>query len=316
VKDSLRLIYAGTPEFAVPALESLHSAGHTIVAVLTQPDRPAGRGQKLQESPVKQAASKLGLKVLQPLSLRKAAIKKELRALDADAMVVAAYGLLLPQSVLDIPRYACLNIHASLLPRWRGAAPIQRALEAGDEQTGITIMHMDAGLDTGKILSQAPLPLDIHVSAQSVHDALAQMGAQAIVAAMQNLPQQLSAAQPQDDRLATYAHKLYKQEGRIDWQQSAVINERKIRAFNPWPGSFSMLEQKRMRIWRSEVVDFDSKPSSDISPGQVIDCTAAGIDVQTGCGILRLLEVQLAGRKRLAVAEFVNAHDLQQQRFE
>ncbi|NNM14551.1 MAG: methionyl-tRNA formyltransferase, partial [Gammaproteobacteria bacterium] len=309
----LRLIYAGTPDFSVPALRALHGAGHTIVAVLTQPDRPAGRGRKLQASPVKQAALALGLEVLQPLSLRKAAIKKQLRRLQADAMIVAAYGLILPQSVLDIPRLGCLNIHASLLPRWRGAAPIQRAIEAGDKQSGITIMQMDAGLDTGDILSMHPVPISPNETSQSLHDTLASLGAEAIVGTLNKRAHDKLAPQTQDDALATYAKKLNKAEALINWNDSAASIERKVRAFDPWPCAYTLHNNQNLRVWKAQVQEIQKQVAKNYIPGEVIASTHAGIDVQTGAGVLRLLEVQESGRKRMPVSAFINAHDLNAQ---
>ena len=312
----LRLIYAGTPDFAVPALHALFEAGHEIVAVLTQPDRPAGRGQKLHASPIKVAALELGLPVLQPLSLRKAAIKKEIRALKADAMIVAAYGLILPQSVLDMPRLGCLNIHGSLLPRWRGAAPIQRAIEAGDVTTGITIMQMDVGLDTGDMLSKHSIPIEKHDTSQTVHDKLASLGAESIVTSLALLNAGELTAVPQDDSLANYAQKLHKSEARINWSESADIIDKKIRAFNPWPCAFTLYLEKPFRIWKAQVLSSEQSPQNNSLIGRVINCSPDGIDVQTGHGILRLLEVQAAGRKRLSVEQFINAHDLSDYQFD
>jgi len=262
MSKSLRIIYAGTPDFSVPALQALHAAGHEIVAVLTQPDRPAGRGRKVHIGPVKQAALNLGLPVLQPVSLRKAHSKKEIRALKADVMIVAAYGLILPQSVLDMPRLGCLNIHASLLPRWRGAAPIHRAIEAGDEVTGITIMQMDVGLDTGDMLSMHPINILKDDTSQSLHDKLSECGAEAIVETLAKLEAGLVEPQTQDEALVTYAQK-----------------------------------------------------DVDRPVGKVIKSSNYGIQVQTGRGILNLLEVQMSGKKRLAVEQFVNATDLSDEQF-
>ncbi len=312
---SLRLIYAGTPEFSVPALQALHAAGHNIVAVLTQPDRPAGRGQKMQASPVKQAALELGLNVLQPLSLRKVHSKKEIRALKADVMIVAAYGLILPQSVLDMPRLGCLNIHASLLPRWRGAAPIHRAIEAGDELSGITIMQMDAGLDTGDILSTHPVEIMADDTSQSLHDKLSDCGADAIVETLAKLDQGLIKPQAQDSELANYAHKLHKSEAKIDWSESSEIIARKIRAFNPWPCAFSEIKGKNLKVWRADIVDSQQPPSDKLPIGKVIASSPQGVQVQTGQGVLNLLEIQMSGKKRLNVEQFVNAVDLSMENF-
>jgi methionyl-tRNA formyltransferase len=316
MNKSLKLIFAGTPEFSVPALYALHAAGHEIVAVLTQPDRPAGRGQKLKASPVKVAALDLGLDILQPSSLRKAKIKKHIRSLQADAMIVAAYGLILPQSVLDMPHLGCINIHASILPRWRGAAPIQRALEAGDKMSGITIMQMDAGLDTGDMLSRHPIEVGQHDTSQVLHDKLAKLGAEAIVKSLTLLAAGDIKAEEQNDSEATYANKLHKSEAQIIWSESAEVIERKIRAFNPWPCAFTYYENNPLRVWKSNILDLESKPSAINPIGSVIHSAAEGIDVQTGCGILRMHEVQEAGRKRLTVDQFVNAHDLSGYQFE
>ncbi len=310
MSKSLRLIYAGTPEFSVPALRALHAAGHNIVAVLTQPDRPAGRGQKMQASPVKQAALELDLEVLQPLSLRKSHTKKEIRALNADAMIVAAYGLILPQSVLDMPRLGCLNIHASLLPRWRGAAPIHRAIEAGDKRTGISIMQMDAGLDTGDVLSTHPIQISELDTSQSLHDKLSACGADAIVDTLMKLDAGLVSPQVQDSSLANYAHKLHKSEAKINWSEQVETIARKIRAFNPWPCAFSEIKNKNLKVWRAEIIDSKQEPSALISIGKIIASGPKGVQVQTGQGVLNLLEIQIAGKKRLPVEQFVNAIDL------
>jgi methionyl-tRNA formyltransferase len=310
MSKSLRLIYAGTPEFAVPALAKLHAAGHEVVACLTQPDRPAGRGQKIHASPIKEFAQQNGIPVLQPLSLRKADIKKQLRKLNADVMIVAAYGLILPESVLVIPRLGCLNIHASILPRWRGAAPIQRAIEAGDETTGITIMQMDAGLDTGDVLSKHEIHILPTDTASSVHDKLSVLGADAIVETLGLLDDGQIKSIQQDDTLASYAQKLNKKEANIDWSESAEQIERKVRAFNPWPCAYTTYKDQSLRVWQSEVSDAQQLPNEAVKCGQVIVSRPEGIDVQTGLGILRIHAVQLAGRKRMDVKQFVNAHDL------
>lgn len=312
----LRLIYAGTPEFSVPALHALHKAGHDIIAVLTQPDRPAGRGRKLTASPVKQAALDLGLEVLQPLSLRKAAIKKELRRFNADAMIVAAYGLILPQSVLDMPRLGCLNIHASLLPCWRGAAPIHRAIEAGDETTGITIMQMDAGLDTGDMLSLHPVDIEASDTSLSLHDKLAGLGAEAIVETLDKLVGGEIEPQKQNDDLATYASKLHKSEAQIDWSESAETIARKVRAFNPWPCTFTYLDDQMLKVWSAEPValsgaHLQEKITSDsLVHGEVLESNETGIYVQTARNLLCITELQLSGKKRMPAADFINSTDL------
>ncbi len=307
----LRIIYAGTPEFAVPALQALIDSPHQVVAVYTQPDRPAGRGRKLQPSPVKQCALDHELKLMQPPSLKSPTELEQLQSLQADLMVVAAYGLLLPQAVLDIPRLGCINIHASLLPRWRGAAPIQRALEAGDRQTGITLMQMDAGLDTGAMLATAAIDIDDNSTAASLHDELKQLGADLL---MQNLPaieQARIQFQAQDDAAACYAPKLSKQEGRIDWHKPAAVLHREIRAFNPWPVSFSYLGDQLVKVWQA---GFSDSPCSE-PPGQVLTHDRQGIHVCCGNGVLSISELQLAGKKRTTAAQLLNARDFSGERF-
>ena len=247
----MRLIFAGTPEFAAQALDALIGAGHEIALVLTQPDRPAGRGMSLAMSAVKQLALKHGLTILQPTSLRSPEIQEQLVAAGAEAMVVAAYGLILPRAVLDIPPRGCLNIHASLLPRWRGAAPIQRAILAGDAETGITIMQMDEGLDTGAMLLKFPVPIMADDTAETLHDKLASLGGDAIVAALAQLHGGALGAQPQDDRLATYAAKLTKAEGKLDWGRSAHELERAVRAYNPFPVAQAAFKGVTWRIWQA-----------------------------------------------------------------
>jgi methionyl-tRNA formyltransferase len=297
---SLRLIFAGTPDFAAEALHALIQSPHEIVAVYTQPDRPAGRGQKLTPSPVKQLALQHQLTVLQPVSLKTAEATAQLRALDADVMVVAAYGLILPPEVLEIPRYGCLNIHASLLPRWRGAAPIQRAILAGDSETGITIMQIDKGLDTGAMLLKLTCPITGEDTAASLHDRLASLGAEAIITALDQLP--TLTATPQDDREATYAAKLTKQEAVIDWHRPAEELDRLIRAFNPWPVAQTSVNGQTLRIWSAQPL----AGKANVSPGTVIGRDKQGIDVACGEGVLRLTWLQPAGSKPMDVAAFLN----------
>ena len=297
---SLRLIFAGTPDFAAEALHALIQSPHEIVAVYTQPDRPAGRGQKLTPSPVKQLALQHQLTVLQPVSLKTAEATAQLRALDADVMVVAAYGLILPPEVLEIPRYGCLNIHASLLPRWRGAAPIQRAILAGDSETGITIMQMDKGLDTGAMLLKLTCPITGKDTAASLHDRLASLGAEAIITALDQLP--TLTATPQDDREATYAAKLTKQEAVIDWHRPAEELDRQIRAFNPWPVAQTCVNGQTLRIWSAQSLT----DKANVPPGTVIGCDKQGIDIACGEGVLRLTRLQPAGSKPMDVAAFLN----------
>jgi methionyl-tRNA formyltransferase len=305
---SLRILFAGTPEFAVPALKALIDAGLPPVTVLTQPDRPAGRGRKLQPSPVKACAQKQGIEVLQPETLRGSGILAALQRLEADLMVVAAYGLILPQDILDLPRFGCWNIHASLLPRWRGAAPIQRAIEAGDEETGVCIMQMEAGLDTGPVYARRCTRIRDDETGGSLHDRLASMGADALLACVKQLiEQRLPAPEPQNHALATYAHKLDKAEARIDWTLPAVQLERRVRAFNPWPVAWCELRGERLRVWRARAIETGSTLGP---PGQVIAAGAGGIDISAGQGGLRLLEVQRPGGRRMPAADFLRAHGL------
>ncbi len=292
----MNIVFAGTPEFAAVALEALLRAGHAVPLTLTQPDRPAGRGLKAQPSAVKSLAAKHGLPVLQPTTLKDRSVIDVIAALKPDALVVAAYGLIVPQALLDVPRLGGINIHASLLPRWRGAAPIQRAILAGDAQTGITIMQMDAGLDTGAILLQEAVPISGDDTAQSLHDRLAALGGRLIV-------QALSAplvARRQDGTVATYAAKIDKREALIDWSEKATIIERKVRAFNPVPGASSVFNGERIKIWRAQAERGVSAP-----PGTVCEAGAAGIIVACGGDGLRLLELQRAGGKRLPAAAFI-----------
>ena len=292
----MKLIFAGTPDFAAVALRALISAGHQVMLVLTQPDRPSGRGMQLRPSPVKEVALASGIEVFQPLSLRDPAALEKLRCYNAEVMVVAAYGLILPQAVLDLPRWGCLNIHASLLPRWRGAAPIQRAILAGDEASGVCIMQMEAGLDTGPVLLSESLPLSAEETTGSLHDRLAELGAQMIARALDQLP---LTAHPQAEAGASYAAKIEKSEAELDWKQSARQLDRQIRAFNPFPGALADLEGRPIKIWRAGPVD------GTASPGQVISVDKAGIVVACGEGGLRLTELQKAGAKRLPVEQFL-----------
>ncbi|MCF7980881.1 MAG: methionyl-tRNA formyltransferase [Pseudomonadales bacterium] len=300
---SLRIIFSGTPDFAAVSLAALLDSPHQVIAVYTQPDRPAGRGRQLTASPVKQLALQHHIPVYQPSSLKNSEAVAQLKALDADLMVVAAYGIILPPIVLEIPKYGCINIHASLLPRWRGAAPIQHAILAGDIHSGITIMQMDAGLDTGDILLKAPCDITPEDTGSSLHDRLAKLGAQTLLSALADLPSTQAQAQKQDDSQACYASKLEKQQARIDWSLEAQQLSRQVRAFNAWPVAFSELGDQRVRIWQAQALD----ESSSEEPGTIIKATAAGIDVACGKGILRLLKIQLPGAKALAVGEVLKA---------
>lgn len=295
----MKVIFAGTPEFAAQALAALIEAGHQIPLVLTQPDRPAGRGMKLTASPVKALALKHDLRVEQPLTLKDATAQQVVADVGADVMVVAAYGLILPQAVLTMPRLGCLNIHASLLPRWRGAAPIQRALLAGDRETGITIMQMDVGLDTGDMLLEEILPIAADDTAQTLHDKLAALGARAIVAALDRLQQGTLSPRPQDSALATYAAKLTKEEGKIDWKLSAEQLSRSVRAYNPFPVAQAEFKGEVWRIWQA-------KPGAGQGePGEILRADKEGILVACGSGALLLTEIQKAGGKRMPAANFL-----------
>ncbi len=301
----LKIVFAGTPEFAAVTLQAVLDSPHQVCAVYTQPDRPAGRGRKLTPSPVKQLAVARGLPVYQPESLKTPVAQAELAALAPDVMVVVAYGLILPQAVLDIPRYGCLNVHASILPRWRGAAPIQRAILAGDSESGVTIMQMDAGLDTGGMLKIVTCPIHPTDTAQELHDRLAGLGAAALVEVLAQLRGGLQ-AQPQDNAQANYAAKLQKSEAEIDWALPAAALDRCVRAFHPWPMAYTLLRGETFRILRAA-----PRPASAAqAPGTVLACGAAGIDVVTGAGVLRLTEVQLAGKRAVPAGEFARGHDL------
>ena len=300
----MKIIFAGTPDFAASALAALVESDHEVIAVYTQPDRPAGRGRKLQQSPVKQLALEHDIPVYQPANLKGEAEQAELRELRADVMVVAAYGLILPQTVLDTPKYGCLNIHASLLPRWRGAAPIQRAIAAGDTETGITIMQMNAGLDTGDILYKVSTPISDGDTGGSLHDRLAELGAKAILHTLGDLQQGRLHPEPQNDAEASYAHKLDKKEAQLNWQQPVQQLDRLVRAFNPWPVAYSILNDKTFRIWKARA--FEEQPNA--TPGTIVRCDKQGIDVACGEGTLRILELQPAGSKKMDVQAFMNGH--------
>ncbi len=303
---SLRIIFAGTPEFATYPLQALLNSEHQVVAVFTQPDRPAGRGNKLTPPPVKVLAEQHSIPVHQPLSLKTAESQALIAQYQADVMVVVAYGLLLPQAVLDLPRYGCLNIHGSLLPRWRGAAPIARAIQAGDKQTGIDIMKMDAGLDTGDILARAVLPILASDTQQQVHDSLAPMGAQLLINVLSDLPLFLAQAKPQPSDGIRYAHKMTKAEGKIDWNQSASQSVRKIRAFTPWPGSFCHWQDQVLKIGMAQV----TSETSNALPGTVLKLTDDGLLVATADGVIALQQLQRTGGKMLPVSEFSKGCDL------
>ncbi len=302
----LRVVFAGTPDFAVPPLEALLDMGHRVVAVYTQPDRPAGRGRKPRPSPVKRRAEAAGLPVRQPATLRDADEQRALADLRPDVMVVVAYGLILPPRVLQIPPLGCLNIHASLLPRWRGAAPIQRAILAGDAETGVTIMQMDEGLDTGAMLAFARTPIGEEETAATLHDRLSRLGAELLVETLARLQEGRIEALPQDESRATYAEKLAKSEAVLDWRRPARELLRQVQAFNPWPVAETTLDGRQLRIWRARALD----ETTDRPPGTVLRASGDGIDVATGDGVLRLLEVQPAGKRAMAAGDYANARDL------
>ena len=303
----MKVIFAGTPDFAAAALKAIAAAGFEIPLVLTQPDRPKGRGMQLAPSPVKQAALELGLRVAQPEKLRNnAEALQMLKEVKADVMVVAAYGLILPQDVLDTPKHGCLNIHASLLPRWRGAAPIQRAIEAGDAETGVCIMQMDIGLDTGDVVSEHRYAIQPTDTANEVHDALMNLGAEAIVADLQQLKAEgrlKSVKQPEEG--VTYAQKLSKEEARIDWNESAAVIERKIRAFNPIPAAWVEYQGKPMKIWRAEAVAQQGRA------GEVLSCSSDGLIIACGANALKITELQPSGSKRMDIAAFAAGHTVE-----
>jgi len=302
----LSIVFAGTPAFAVPALEAIAASRHRVRAVFTQPDRRSGRGLKVEPGPVKQAAIDRGLPVEQPATFRDPDAVALLAGYEPDVLVVVAYGLLLPQGVLDTPRLGCLNIHASLLPRWRGAAPIQRALLAGDAETGITIMRMEAGLDTGPTLSGRALRIEAGDTGGSLHDKLAALGAHMIVEALDLMESGRAAFERQDDAAATYARKITKGESRIDWSRPAVEIERMVRAFDPWPVAETRLDGVQLRVWQSRVILAPARPAV---PGEVLEATPQGLVVATGRDALVLERVQLPGRRPVSAAEFVRGHD-------
>ena len=305
----LKIIFAGTPDFSVAPLKALIDSEHEVIAVYTQPDRPAGRGRKLNPSPVKACALEHGISVFQPVKLKSVEDQRPLIDLKADLMVVVAYGIILPEIILNAPRLGCINIHASLLPRWRGAAPIQRAILAGDTESGITIMQMDAGLDTGDMLLKIKCDIEAGDTGSILHDRLAIMGADALMQALPGLANETLKGEKQDESLTSYAKKLQKAEALIDWNKSAKELQRQVNAFNAWPVAQTPIEVKgktqMLRIWRAQAI-----VGSGDQVGKVINCNKQGIDVVTGDGLLRLSEIQMPGKKPMDVKAFVNANDI------
>jgi methionyl-tRNA formyltransferase len=318
---SLRLGFAGTPPFAVPALDALARSAHRVVAVFTQPDRPAGRGRTVEAGAVKRCATALGIEVYQPPSLRTPDAQETLRDLQLDALVVVAYGLILPPAVLTLPVLGCFNIHASLLPRWRGAAPIQRALLAGDPVTGVTIMRMDAGLDTGPMLARREIAVAERETGATLHDRLSELGAALIVETLDAVAARGIREDAQPGEGATYAAKIHKAEAQIDWREDALQILRRVRAFNPWPVAETHWQGTQLRVWDAELAPADATAApgravtGGAEPGQVIAASGTGIDVACGTGVLRILRLQLAGRKALAAGDFIKAQRLDGARF-
>ena len=297
--QSLRIVFAGTPDFAAQHLAALQSTEHDIVAVYTQPDRPAGRGKKLQASSVKQLALEHGLTVLQPASLKTDEEQATLSALNADLMIVVAYGLILPQAILTTPRLGCWNVHGSILPEWRGAAPIQRSIWAGDKEAGVTIMQMDVGLDTGDMLHIAKIPIAADDTSASLYAKLAELGPNALIDALITID--TLTPSPQDNDLATYAHKLSKQEAQLDWQLSATQLERNVRAFNPWPVAWFHCKGQAIKVWQAAVVEGSAK-----KPGTIVSADKQGLRVATSAGDLLITQMQIPGKKAAAVADILN----------
>ena len=310
---TIRVIFAGTPEFAKVSLAALHQQQDVeIVAVYTQPDRPKGRGQQLQPSSVKAFALEHNYLVEQPLSLKQTDVQEKLASYQADIMVVVAYGLLLPEAVLQTPKKGCINVHGSLLPRWRGAAPIQRAIEAGDAETGVCIMQMDKGLDTGPVFASASLAIDEQVTSMQLHDQLAELGGRLLADSITSIVSGEIQAAAQQQMGELYAHKLKKTEARINWQQPAAVIQRKIRAFQPWPVAYTMWQKQPLRLWQAEVVDDASNNSKndDAQPGEILETNGQGITVATGLGCLRIIMLQPPSKAKMLAKDFANGRAL------
>ena len=300
---SLRIVFAGTPEFASAHLQAILDSGHEVIAVYSQPDRPAGRGQKLKPGPVKELALKHDIPVYQPKSLRNEAARKELAELKADLMVVVAYGLILPREILDTPKFGCINVHGSILPRWRGAAPIQRAIEAGDKESGVTIMQMDIGLDTGDMLIKAHCPINEDDKASDLHDRLIEMGRPALIEAIDAISEGTIKAEKQNDNEASYAHKMSKEEAHLDWNKTATQLDCQVRAFNPWPVTTTQLDDLGIRVWEAKAV----AENSDKQPGTLVKADKNGLDIACASGILRVTRLQLAGSRAMGVQDLLNS---------
>jgi len=303
---NLRIIFAGTPDFAAHALKALINSQHEVIAVYTQPDRPSGRGRKLKPGPVKEVALEHNIPVFQPETLKEKTEQQQITDLKPDIMVVIAYGLLLPLAVLNIPRLGCINVHASILPRWRGAAPIQRAVLSGDRISGVSIMQMDEGLDTGDVLATVTCNIEPEETGGSLHDKLAQLGVAPLLSVLEQLQAGNAHPVPQNNNEACYARKLSKDEAQINWDQPAIEIERTIRAFNPWPVAFTRLNNENMRLWSAVALE----DSSNSAPGTIIDFSKNGIFVATGKGVLRIDQLQIPGGRAMTAGEFINAHDL------
>lgn len=303
MSDSLRVIFAGTPDFAARHLDALLAANYNVVGVFTQPDRPAGRGKKLMPSPVKVVAQEHGLPVFQPASLRPADNQQLIADLNADIMVVVAYGLILPKAVLEMPRLGCINVHGSLLPRWRGAAPIQRSLWAGDDETGVTIMQMDVGLDTGDMLYKLACPITPDDTSASLYDKLAELGPQGLIETLQLLASGKAKPEVQDESKVTYAEKLSKEEALLDWSLSAAQLERCIRAFNPWPMSYFMMDGQPVKVWKASVIE----TAMNAAPGTILEADKQGIQIATAQGVLNIEELQPAGKKAMKAQDLLNS---------
>jgi len=309
----LNIIFAGTPDFAATTLKDLVASNHKVIAVYTQPDRPSGRGRKLTPSPVKALAIDNDIEVFQPVNLKNAEDQETIQKLNADIMIVVAYGVILPEVVLNTPKHGCLNIHASILPKWRGAAPIQRAILAGDKESGVTIMQMDKGLDTGDMLTISRCMIEADDTASSLHDKLAKFGSQSLLQTLSDIENNKLIATAQDDNFATYAHKLNKQEGKIDWSDSAINIINKIQAFNSWPVAHCLYRDQPLRLWQAKIPDqsfINKHVSNNTQPGTVVYEDKTGIFVSTGNSIIQIVELQLPGKKRIKVKDFINSNSL------